>query len=299
MWQLTWQQVERYLHAPSPKGKTGATVAGRRFWMLSWFHKHWGFPIELEGRRAPQPSRDGTILEESQAVAVDPWIMLCVEQSLARLEEDSAAATSCVAAWLMWTSTMRLQQLHRSVFTGLSRHSLWAVCSMGKSSPGFRWAIPRHTWSGADAGGMLYRAWRKHSTKLGKPIPSVMFELRTGARLDYSAAKAAIQQAMASVGVANAAVASSYSMRRGSATLCGTWASEAEKCANGFWLAKRGTSMPDRYNGQRVQCALATKFATRELLKQAVSTGRKLVWPQWRIAAASLDVESARVAATQ
>ena len=57
--------------------------------------------------------------------------------------------------------------------------------------------------------------------------------------------------------------------------------------------------MPDRYNGQRVQCALATKFTTRELPKQAVSTGRKLVWPQWHIAAASLDVESARVAATQ
>ncbi len=101
------------------------------------------------------------------------------------------------------------------------------------------------------------------------------------------------------MGVANAAVASTYSMRRGSATLCGTWASEAEKCANGFWLAKRGTSMPDRYNGQRVQWTWATKLTTRGLLKQAVSTGRQLVWPQWHIAAASLDVESARVAATQ
>jgi hypothetical protein len=57
--------------------------------------------------------------------------------------------------------------------------------------------------------------------------------------------------------------------------------------------------MPDRYNGQRVQCALATKFATRELLRLAASTGRKLVWAQWHIAAASLDVESARVAAAQ
>jgi hypothetical protein len=299
VWSLSWRQVEEYLYSPSPKGKTGASVASRRFWMLSWFHKHWGLPLDIEGRRAPQVARDGAIQEESQAVAVDPWIMLCVEQSFARLEADSAAATACLTAWLMWTSAMRLQQLHRSVFTGLSRRSLWAVCSMGKSSPGFRWAIPRHASGGADLGGVLFRAWKRHSDAAGRPLPSVVFELRSGARMDYGSAKAAIQQALTSVGVTNAAVASTYSMRRGSATLCGTWASEAEKCANGFWLAKRGTSMPDRYNGQRVQCALATKFATRELLRSAAASGRKLVWAQWHLAVASLDVESARRAAAQ
>ena len=94
---------------------------------------------------------------------MDPWIMLYAERSISGSELEPAAATSSVAAWLMWTSALRLQQLHRSVFTGLSRHSLWAVCSMGKSSPSFRWAIPRRTSSGADAGGMLYRAWRRHS----------------------------------------------------------------------------------------------------------------------------------------
>jgi hypothetical protein len=299
VWSLSWRQVEEYLYSPSPKGKTGASVASRRFWMLSWFHKHWGLPVDMEGRRAPQVARDGAIQEESQAVAVDPWIMLSVEQSFARLEANSAAATACLTAWLMWTSAMRLQQLHRSVFTGLSRRSVWAVCSMGKSSPGFRWAIPRHASGGADLGGVLFRSWKKHSDAAGKPLPSVVFELRSGARLDYGSAKAAIQQALTSVGVTNAAVASTYSMRRGSATLCGTWASEAEKCANGFWLAKRGTSMPDRYNGQRVQCALATKFATRELLRSAATSGRKLVWAQWHLAVASLDVESARRAAAQ
>ena len=66
----------------------------------------------------------------------------------------------------------------------LSRQPLWAVFSMGKPSPGFRWAIPRHTSSGAGAGGMLYRAWRRHSDKLGRPVASVMPELRSGARLD-------------------------------------------------------------------------------------------------------------------
>ena len=41
------------------------------------------------------------------------------------------------------------------------------------------------------------------------------------------------------------------------------WADQAEQEANGFWLSKRSSHMPDRYHGQRIQRSLIVKQTNR------------------------------------
>ena len=56
------------------------------------------------------------------------------------------------------------------------------------------------------------------------------------------------------------------------------WADQLEQEANGFWLSKRSSSMPDRYHCQRVQRSLVVKLTNRELLERAAALGKALNW---------------------
>ena len=103
--------------------------------------------------------------------------------------------------------------------------------------------MPRHGANGIDLGGAIFQWWKRHSESLGRPIAAVFFELESGARLEFAHARSMIHTVLTKVGVTNSELASTYSMRRGSATLCATWDEEAERSANGFWLSKRNTEM--------------------------------------------------------
>ena len=75
------------------------------------------------------------------------------------------------------------------------------------------------------------------------------------------------------------------------------WADQAEQEANGFWLSKRSSHMPDRYHGQRVQRSLIVKQTNKELLDRARRGDKPLSWQFWGVALASLNVQAAREAA--
>ncbi len=188
--------------------------------------------------------------------------------------------------------------IHRSTFTALTTEALWGVCSLGKKSAGFRWAVPRRSIAGHDIRGSVFRAWKRHADKQGAPLPSVIFELKSGAPLEYAQTRRVITSALSHVGLAqNLERATTYSLRRGCATMVAMWADQAEQEANGFWLSKRSSSMPDRYHGQRVQISLVVKTTNRELLDRASRLGKPLTWHHWGVALSKLNISAAREAA--
>jgi hypothetical protein len=266
IWHLTWGDVERYMWTPSRKQRVAPSIARSRFHNLSWLRKYWGFPIDLTGRTPPAVAPAGIIFEENQAIPVDPSWMLAIENAWNQAEHDSALQTALSMTWLLWTSAIRLQQMQRSAFTALTTEAVWGVCSLGKKSAGFRWAIPRRSLAGYDIGGCIFRAWKRHADKQNAPLPSVIFELKSGAPLEYAQTRRVITSALSHVGLEqNLERATTYSLRRGCATMVAMWADQSEQEANGFWLSKRSSSMPDRYHGQRVQRSLVVKLANREL----------------------------------
>ncbi len=122
-----------------------------------------------------------------------------------------------------------------------------------------------------------------------------MFELASGAPLTYQNTRKVITDALSQVGLeSNLDKATTYSLRRGCATMVAIWADQAEQEANGFWLSKRSSHMPDRYHGQRVQRSLIVKLTNRELLRRAMSGSRALSWNQWGLAIAGMSVQEAR-----
>ncbi len=295
IWHLTWGDVERYMWTPSRKQRVAPSIARSRFHNLSWLRKYWGFPIDLTGRTPPAVAPAGVIFEENQAIPVDPSWMLAIENAWNQAEHDSALQTALSMTWLLWTSAIRLQQMQRSALTALTTEAVWGVCSLGKKSAGFRWAIPRRSLAGYDIGGCIFRAWKRHSDKQKAPLPSVIFELRSGAPLEYSQTRRVITAALSHVGLAqNLERATTYSLRRGCATMVAMWADQSEQEANGFWLSKRSSSMPDRYHGQRVQRSLVVKLANRELLVSACQLGSPLSWHNWGVALSKVDVSVAR-----
>ena len=221
--------------------------------------------------------------------------MLAVEAAWERAQPRSPQDTALCMCWMIWSSAVRLQQLQRSQFTALTSTELWAVCSLGKGSAGFRWAIPRHTTAGEDIGGHIFRCWKKRSDAIGEPLASVVFELATGTPLSYQQSRKIITDALSQAGLqANLEKATTYSLRRGCATLVAIWADQAEQEANGFWLSKRSSHMPDRYHGQRVQRALIVKLTNRELVDRARRGDRPFDWNHWGVALAGLDIQAAR-----
>jgi hypothetical protein len=78
-----------------------------------------------------------------------------------------------------------------------------------------------------------------------------VFELASGAPLTYQHIRNIITDALSQVGlVHNLERATTYSLRRGCSTMVAIWADQAEQEANGFWLSKRSSHMPDLYHGQ-------------------------------------------------
>ncbi len=295
VWALQWADVQSYMWTPSRSGRVSAAIARKRFHDLAWLRKHWGFPVGLAGQVPPATAQAGSVFEEKQAVPVDPAWMLAVEAAWEQAKPLSPQDTSLCMCWMIWISAVRLQQLQRSQFTALTSTALWAVCSLGKGSAGFRWAIPRHTTAGADIGAHIFRCWNSWSSKSGSPLPSVVFELASGAPLTYQHTRKIITDALSQVGlVHNLERATTYSLRRGCATMVAIWADQAEQEANGFWLSKRSSHMPDRYHGQRVQRSLIVKLTNRELLNRARRGSRALSWNHWGVAIAGLDVQEAR-----
>ena len=277
VWNLQWADVQGYMWAPSRSGRVSAAIARKRFHDLAWLGKYWGFPIDLSGQVPPATAHADTVFEEKQAVPVDPAWMLAIESAWERAEPKSPQDTALCMSWLIWSSAVRLQQLQRSQFTALTSTALWAVCSLGKGSAGFRWAIPRHTARGADIGGHIFRCWHRLSRQASAALPSVVFELESGAPLTYQHTRKAITEALVQAGLeSNLDKATTYSLRRGCATMVAIWADQAEQEANGFWLSKRSSHMPDRYHGQRVQRSLIVKLTNRELLRRAMSSPRAL-----------------------
>ena len=298
VWKLQWADVQAYMWAPSRSGRTSAAIARKRFHDLSWLGKYWGFPIDLAGQVPPATAHGNTVFEEKQAVPVDPAWMLAVERACEKVLPLTPCDTALCMSWLLWSSAVRLQQLQRSQFTALTSTAIWAVCSLGKGSAGFRWAIPRHTARGADIGGHIFRRWVHLSKQNGAALPSVVFELESGVPLTYQHVRKAITEALVRAGLeCNLDKATTYSLRRGCATMVAIWADQAEQEANGFWLSKRSSHMPDRYHGQRVQRSLIVKLTNRELLRRAMSGPRALSWHQWGLAIASTPVQDAREAA--
>ena len=113
--------------------------------------------------------------------------------------------------------------------------------------------------------------------------------------LAYQQTRKVITDALSQVGlVTNLERATTYSLRRGCATMVAIWADQAEQEANGFWLSKRSSHMPDRYHGPRVQRSLIVKLTNRELLDRARRGARALSWNHWGVALAGLDVQDAR-----
>jgi hypothetical protein len=298
IWCMSWGDVEKYMWAPSRKHRVAPSIARSRFHNLAWLRKYWGFPVDLSGRTPPAVAPAGMIFEENQAIPVDPAWMLAVEAAWNKAEKDSAMQTALSMTWLLWTSAVRLQQMQRSCFTALTAEALWGVCALGKKSAGFRWAVPRRSIAGHDIGGSIFRAWKKHADAQGAPLPSVVFELRSGAPLEYAQTRRVITTALSHVGLEqNLSRATTYSLRRGCATMVAMWADQLEQEANGFWLSKRSSSMPDRYHGQRVQRSLVVKFTNRELLERAGALGKALNWHGWGVALSKLDIPAAREAA--
>ena len=241
-----------------------------------------GLPNRLDGTHASSGSPSQYHLQENQAIPVDPSWMLAVENAWKQAEHDSALQTALSMTWLLWTSAIRLQQMQRSAFTALTTEAVWGVCSLGKKSAGFRWAIPRRSLAGYDIGGCIFRAWKRHADKQNAPLPSVIFELKSGAPLGYAQTRRVITSALSHVGLEqNLERATTYSLRRGCATMVAMWADQSEQEANGFWLSKRSSSMPNRYHDQRVQMSLVAKLANRELLDRACRLERPLSWPNY------------------
>ena len=185
VWTLSWADVQAYMWAPSRAGKKTAAIARKRFHDLAWLRKYWGFPVDLAGQIPPATAPTGAVFEEKQAVPVDPAWMLAVEAAWPKAKACSPQDTALCMSWMIWISAVRLQQLQRSQFTALTSTALWAVCSLGKGSAGFRWAIPRYTTAGADIGGHIFRCWKKWSDKSDSPLASVTFGLESGAVLNY------------------------------------------------------------------------------------------------------------------
>ena len=77
LWAMTWADVEKYLHSPTRAGKTNA--ARSRLFQLQFMAVNWWLPVPV-GDRLPRPTEmDDNILEEGQALAIDPCFMLAVE----------------------------------------------------------------------------------------------------------------------------------------------------------------------------------------------------------------------------
>ena len=276
-WNLTEPQFDIYLRSPTPKGKIQSSVAHRRFHALAWCQKHWGATVPTVGRQAPVIEHAGRIMDEQQAVAADPWILL--EAEALAVPPWTPASSAAAQVWLLWASALRFSHLGRSVFTALTKVAVYGVCSLGKRSPGYRWAIPRYGPSGADVGGQLFARWHELSHARGKPLPSLAFDLCTGAPLTHNDMRSAIPAVFTAAGAGAAELATTYSLRRGAATLCSVrGASELSEAANGFWLSKRHVDMPARYHGRRVHKALEVKLHTFEAVRRAMSTGDRLTW---------------------
>jgi hypothetical protein len=298
VWKMQWADVQAYMWAPSRLGRSSASIARKRFHDLAWLGKYWGFPIDLRGQVPPATAHGNTVFEEKQAVPVDPAWMLAVEKTWESISPLSPGDTALCMSWLLWSSAVRLQQLQRSQFTALTSTAVWAVCSLGKGSAGFRWAIPRHTARGADVGGHIFRRWIQLSKAQRTALPSVIYDLATGAPLTYQHVRRVITDALVQAGLdCNLDKATTYSLRRGCATMVALWADQAEQEANGFWLSRRSSHMPDRYHGQRVQRSLIVKLTNRELLRRAMSGTKALSWHQWGLAIACTSVQEAREAA--
>ena len=108
-------------------------------------------------------------------------------------------------------------------------------------------------------------------------IATVFFEMASGARLGYGHARAMIQSLLTGVRATSSGLASTYYMRRGSATLCKTWAKEAEAAANRYRLSKRSSDMSTGY-GLRVRQALLAKRAADYFLNLARAQIPVLDW---------------------
>ena len=84
-----------------------------------------GLPSGYGGRAPPANTLEGKVLVEGQALAVDPGIMLAVEDFFAQQAEGSPEASAAAVTWLLWISTVRVAQLHRSTLTALTSSALW------------------------------------------------------------------------------------------------------------------------------------------------------------------------------
>ena len=274
---VSGEQLDAYLHSPTPTGKTKASVARRRFHALAWCRKHWQAPVPTEGRLPPEVEHVGQIMDEQQAVAADPWILLQLEP--VAVAPWTPASSAAAQAWVLWASALRFSHLGRSVFTALTNEAVYGVCALGKRSPGYRWAIPRRGPTGEDVGGRVFQRWLQLSEARGGPLPSLAFDLASGAPLTHNDMRSALPATFGAAGAQAPELVTTYSLRRGAATLCSIrGASELSEAANGFWLAKRSADMPARYHGRRVQKALEVKLHTFAAVSRALEAKQRLTW---------------------
>ena len=93
--------------------------------------------------------------------------------------------------------------------------------------------MPRRSIAGHDIGGSIFRAWKRHAGGQGAPLPSVVFELKSGAPLEYAQTRKIITTALSHVGLEqNLNRSTTYSLRRGCATMVAMWADQLEQEAN-------------------------------------------------------------------
>ena len=92
VWAMSWADVEKYLHLPTRTGKFTATRA--RFCQLQFLADNWGLPVPLKDRMPPAAEMGDRNFEEGQALAIDPCIVLAVEDHFAKQDPDSAGATA-------------------------------------------------------------------------------------------------------------------------------------------------------------------------------------------------------------
>ena len=248
-----------------------------------------GAPIQLavSDRPAKQAAHEG--FPPEQGAASDPEVHIRLDYLLAQLHKSDPTRIVVAIIQLLWMSVLRFQHMQRSMPLKLTAHFLYCVCWKGKGKPGYRWACPQYGPTGTDVGGCIWDSWAELANNAHAPPFGLLYN--NGIPLSLAHFHAASRAVLSnSIGMKDAGIFSSYSLRRSMPTLAemsGTHPDDAD--ALGDWTSARSCKMRIRYADSREERAAVVKLTHILLVRQMTHTQTALSWDVCRHLLCSMD----------
>ena len=169
--------------------KKSATAPVNRWNQLQFLKKHLKAPLAMSDIPRPprQPNKEGIVMEDVQAVAIQPDHLAHFEEIAHRMYNEGGKEAAVVAsAVILAKDLMRLAHLNRSKCTHRSADTVMCSAYRGKARVGgarmsFKWAMTRRGVTGLDIGGIIYECWLRWSKEAEAPLDYLCLDNSNGA----------------------------------------------------------------------------------------------------------------------